>query len=184
MNKQRIDEFKIKFPTLTGILEKLTEHGIDWMIGGSGCLFLLGNDRTPDDVDIFIKSGQHDKADQIFGIKSFVYMSPLEHVRNSNPTGDHSLQLTSNLKITVGNKIYDLDITPEMFEQSQVSDGIRLLPPEDVLLIKALLQRGVDVNKHDIEDIKKFESIYSINNQYLKKRIDSLDAEERVHGII
>ncbi|HYC34457.1 MAG TPA: nucleotidyltransferase [Candidatus Paceibacterota bacterium] len=186
-NEKRIKEFVERFPLLSPTLSALDTHKIEWMIGGSGNLFLLGNDRIPDDVDIYLRNEDHDRADEIFKIKSFEYKSETERVRNSNPEGDHSIQLTSHLRIIVDSKEYDLHISDEvMSNRIKLSYGqqtIWLLPPEDVLLIKALLQRGKDVGKNDIEDINKFKSIYSIDHSYLMERIKGIGAEKRVSGI-
>ncbi len=184
MNTDKLPEFKNRFPLLEGVIARLNEHNIDWLIGGSGCLFLLGNDRLPDDVDIYLRADQHDLADEIFGIESFVYTSPQENVRNSNPEGSHSMQLTSGLKITADGVTYDLGLTEAVFSQSMRFENLKLLPPEDVLLIKALLQRGEDVGKHDIEDIRKFKSIYNLDTEYLRSRITYLGADARVDGVI
>jgi predicted nucleotidyltransferase len=185
---ERVQTLFKKFPALFGTIEKLNEANIPFLIGGSGCLFLLGNERSPDDVDIYLPDDSHDKADQIFETQSFTYKSPSEDVRNSNPNGDHSMQLTSRLRLNILDKTYDLSLNTHMFNQALPAqfDGLhfQLLPPEDVLLIKALLQRGKDVGKHDIEDIKNFLSIISdIRRDYLNERIHSLDATERVGTI-
>lgn len=179
-----MEQFENKFPLFKQVLIKLNENRVDWLIGGSGCLFLLGGDRIPEDVDILLRDNQHDLVDKIFGIKSFVYQSSLESARNSNPENNHSIQLTSNLKITVNNEIYDFSITQEILNQSVKLGNFFLLPPEDVLLIKALLQRGSEVGKHDIEDIQKFKLIYKLNSEYLRKRIKYLHAEERIKEIL
>ncbi len=59
-----------------------------------------------------------------------------------------------------------------------------MYPPEEVLLIKALLQRGKEVGKHDLTDIQAFLEIYPhVRTAYLKKRIKTLGAEKRVGNI-
>lgn len=185
---ERIQTFFKKFPALFGTIKKLNDANIPFLIGGSGCLFLLGNERSPDDVDIYLPDDLHDKADGIFETKSFTYKSPSENVRNSNPNGDHSMQLTSRLRLNILDKTYDLSLNTQMFNHAlpvQFDNlHFQLLPPEDVLLIKALLQRGNDVGKHDIEDIKNFLAIVpDIRRDYLNERIHSLDATERVGTI-
>ncbi len=188
MNAETTKQFIAKFPKLEAALSLLDKNNIQWMIGGSGSLFLLGNKRVPDDVDIFIQDSDHDKVDMLFGIKSFQYTSATENVRNSNPDNDHSMQITSHLAITINSKKYDLRITDDV-----IANRIRLpyqdrtlwlLPPEDVLLIKALLQRGKDVGKNDVEDITNFMKVYSINQEYLRERIKAIDAQDRVGGVL
>lgn len=187
MNEEIIKQFLEKFPKLLVTLSLLDENKIQWMIGGSGSLFLLGNKRIPDDVDIYIQDEDHDKVDALFGIKSFQYTSETENVRNSNPENDHSIQITSHLAITVNNKVYDLHISKDVLDNQiklTYQDGaLQLLPPEDVLLIKALLQRGKNVGKNDIEDIVNFMKVYLINQGYLQERIKALGAQDRIGDI-
>lgn len=188
MNPDRLKIFFDRFPLLKPTLEKLNGANIPFAIGGSGCLFLLGNERLPDDVDMYLPNDRHDEADRLFGIESYTYRSPVEEVRNSNPGGDHSMQLTSRLVITTNGTPHDLSLTDDVIEArlSEVYDGqtIYLYPPEDVLLIKALLQRGADVGKHDLEDIQTFLAIYpNIRRDYLSSRIKTIGAEQRVGSI-
>jgi predicted nucleotidyltransferase len=187
MNGESVEQFIEKFPKLLSTLSLLDKNKIQWMIGGSGSLFLLGNKRFPDDVDIYIANEDHDKVDTLLGIKSFQYKSETENVRNSNPENDHSIQLTSHLTITISEKVYDLHITDDILSNrirlTHKDKALWLLPPEDVLLIKAILQRGKDVGKNDLEDIANFMKVYSINSEYLRKRIDVLKATDRVGDI-
>ena len=178
--KSNLEVFIAKFPELYDVLEQLNQNNIDWAIGGSGCLFLLGNERIPDDVDIFLRADQHDLADKVFNIQSFQYTSETERVRNSNPGGAHAMQLTSNLQLTIENKKYDLSLSEKTLAHRIKIQDYFLMPPEEVVLIKLLLQRGPEVGKYDIEDIEKFKAVYKLDNMYLKDRIVELDATERV----
>ncbi|MCC7522388.1 nucleotidyltransferase [Candidatus Uhrbacteria bacterium] len=188
ISDQRLEVLFSRFPLLALTLNTLNEAGIPFAVGGSGCLYLLGNERLPDDVDIYLPDEKHDYADQLFHTQSYTYESATENVRNSNPEGDHSIQLTSRLRLNIQGMEYDLRLTEDVlshrFSAEYKETTISLLPPEDVLLIKALLQRGKDVGKHDIEDIHRFLEVYpSINREYLRQRIASLNAEARIGGI-
>lgn len=187
--RARLHQFIARFPQLLPTLARLDGAGIPYAIGGSGCLFLLGNERTPDDVDIYLPDDRHDEADVLFGIKSFTYESPLENVRNSNPGGSNALQLTSHLILTAEGRRYPLSLNDQMLRQATriAADGqtMVLLPPEDVLLIKALLQRGEDVGKHDVADIANFMKGYpNLDRIYLESRVADLQAVERVGDIL
>jgi len=184
----RLKIFFERFPLLAKTLKTLNEAKIPFAIGGSGCLFLLGNERLPDDVDIYFPNDRHDEVDRLFDIESFVYQSAQEEVRNSNPEGDHSIQFTSQLILKVEEKEYDLELTNEVLlnrlETEFEGQKLFLYPPEDVLLIKALLQRGEDVGKHDVADIQNFLQVYSdLRMDYLNNRIDKLGTRERVGKI-
>ncbi len=188
ISPERLQLFFERFPLLEKTLGVLNDAKIPFAIGGSGCLFLLGNERLPDDVDIYLPRDCHDEADGLFGITSFQYKSSQEDVRNSNVDGDHSMQLTSGLTLTIEGKRYDLELTSDVLamrlEADYANQRVFLYPPEDVLLIKALLQRGEDVGKHDIADIQNFMKVYpGLRREYLEKRIGMIGAEERVGDI-
>ncbi|MCR4312129.1 MAG: hypothetical protein NUV56_02480 [Candidatus Uhrbacteria bacterium] len=188
MDTERLHIFFERFPRLAATLTALNKTNIPFAIGGSGCLFLLGNERLPDDVDIYLPNNCHDQADYLFSIVSFAYRSTQENVRNSNPNGDHAIQLTSGLVFTIEGKQYSYSLTPDIIaNRIHVEFNglmLSLFPPEDVLLIKALLQRGPDVGKHDLEDIQNFMSIYpGLRRDYLNSRIATIGAEERVGDI-
>jgi predicted nucleotidyltransferase len=188
IHQDRLETFFQRFPLLSKTLNILNSHNIPFAIGGGGCLYLLGNDRLPDDVDIYLPNDKHDEVDGLFGITSFQYKSTQEEVRNSNVDGDHSIQLTSHLFLNIQEHHYDLALTAQTLamrlETEFAGQKAFLYPPEDVLLIKALLQRGQDVGKHDLEDIQAFLKIYpDIRYEYLKQRIRDLGAEERIGDI-
>jgi hypothetical protein len=188
VNAEHLTVLFNRFPLLEKTVTVLNLAKIPFAIGGSGCLFLLGNERLPDDVDIYLPNDRHDEADRLFGITSFPYHSEQEDVRNSNVDGDHSIQLTSNLTLNIHGNQYDLALVPDVLamrsETEYAGQRVYLYPPEDVLLIKALLQRGRDVGKHDIEDIRNFMKIYpNLRMDYLEKRILNLGAKDRVGNI-
>ncbi|MDD5437588.1 MAG: nucleotidyltransferase [Patescibacteria group bacterium] len=188
INQDRLQVFFARFPLLLPVVTKLNEAGIPFAIGGSGCLYLFGNERQPDDVDIYLPDDKHDEADKLFGIESYTYKSEMENVRNSNPQGDHSIQLTSHLTLSSDGKTYKISLNDHVLSHATKFEyegqTILLLPVEDVLLIKALLQRGPEVNKHDIEDIRRFLAIQpNIDRDYLKSRVRELGAEGRVGNI-
>lgn len=177
-----------RFPLLIPTVKKLNQASIPFAIGGSGCLYVLGNERVPNDADLYLPDDRHDAADQLFGIQSFFHESPVEKARNSNPENNHDIQLTSQIVLQIEGKEYRLGLTPDVLAKTWFADyqgeKLTFLPPEEALLTKALLQRGSDVGKQDIEDVKNFLKLYPrIDQEYLKQRIQTLDAAERVGNI-
>jgi predicted nucleotidyltransferase len=55
---------------------------------------------------------------------------------------------------------------------------------EDNIVLKAILQRGEDEEKHDIEDIKSMIAHEKLDWQYLKERIQNCQAERRVSTLL
>lgn len=188
ISPERLSAFFERFPLLKPTVAALNNANIPFAIGGSGCLYILGNERLPDDVDIYLPDDRHDEADHLFNCKSYQYRSQTENVRNSNPENNHAIQLTSGLVLNIDGKQYDLALTPDVLAMrlgaGYAGERVYFYPPEDVLLIKELLQRGADVGKHDIEDIDNFLKIYpDLRFEYLKNRIRKLGAEDRTKGI-
>lgn len=188
IDENRVKTFFDRFPLVIPVIEGLQKNALTWIIGGSGCLYLLGNERLPDDVDIFLPDNEHDLVDKLFTISSFTYTSKTENVRNSNYQGNHSIQFTSHLVITIDNEQFPLAITNTVVEKRKTifygGKTLYLLPPEDVLLIKAILQRGADVGKNDVEDIQIFLKNYpDLDMHYLEKRIKETHAEKRVGSL-
>lgn len=185
---ERLEQLFAAFPLLLPTVTSLNAGTIPFAIGGSGCLFVLGNERMPQDVDIFVPDDLHDAADQRFGIVSYPYHSEQEDVRNSNPQQDHTMQLTSRLVLHVGGRDYALSLHAAMLDHAVTAtyhgERVVFLPPEDVLLIKALLQRGAAVGKSDVRDIQTFLALApGIDRAYLADRIHALHTEERVAEI-
>lgn len=184
-SQERVQHFCERFPLLLPTVDALNRAGIPFMIGGSGCLFVLGNERLPDDVDIYLPDDRHDEADALLRCESYWFESTQEHVRNSNPEGNHTIQLTSHLRLNINDTAYDLSLNQRMLdhglEVTAANHRLMFYPPEDVLLIKALLRRGPDVGKHDLEDIAKFLTIYpGVRHDYLNERIQTFGAADRV----
>jgi hypothetical protein len=185
---KNVTTFLSKFPTLDSALDVLDKNNITYAIGGSGCLFVLGNERIPDDVDIMLLDSDHDTVDKLFAIESYQYTSSVESVRNSNPGGDHDIQMTSHLKFTIENREYDMSLTVEMVENRfSITHNNRtywFMAPSDVVLVKALLQRGSEVGKRDLEDVVTFIEHYKdFDFEYFNQRIESLGATDRVRKL-
>lgn len=66
ISQERIQYFFERFPLIKQTIQTLYRTNIPFAIGGSGCLFVLGNGRSPDDVDIYLPYDRHDEADKLF----------------------------------------------------------------------------------------------------------------------
>jgi predicted nucleotidyltransferase len=61
---------------------------------------------------------------------------------------------------------------------------VPLIPVEDNIILKAILQRSEKEGKHDIEDIKSMIKNEEIDFKYLKERIKKYQVEEIVLPIL
>ncbi len=60
-----------------------------------------------------------------------------------------------------------------------LSVNVPVVPVEDNILFKAILQRGGAENKFDVEDIRDRVNHEKIDTAYLKRRMKKYEAEER-----
>jgi predicted nucleotidyltransferase len=186
VENDRIHSLFRHFPLLFSLVKKLNENKIDFVISGSACLYVFGNERFPLDLDIFLKNKDHDLADKIFDIKSFSFSSDFEVVRNSNPFGDSAFQLTSNLMLLNSKQTLDFSINDNILknrvEAEYGGEKVFFMPPEEVLLTKSFLNRGPDVGKHDAEDIKNFLKVHkNLNTGYIASRLEDLNIKNRLN---
>jgi len=61
---------------------------------------------------------------------------------------------------------------------------VPVVPVEDNIIFKAILQRGEAQGKHDIEDIQRMAMGEMIELDYLEKRIRKYRAEKRVRPVL
>lgn len=61
---------------------------------------------------------------------------------------------------------------------------VPVVPVEDNVIFKAILQRGENQGKHDIEDIEHMAANERIDLEYLEKRIHQYHAAKRVKPLL
>lgn len=85
------------------------------------------------------------------------------------------------VRVRRGGVTYVFPLTDEMIAaRHTVELPLGVLPlicPEDIVLLKALLQRGRDVGKYDREDIVALDKHYQLDRQYIGRRANKLGCE-------
>ncbi len=81
---------------------------------------------------------------------------------------------------------YSMDDEMVMRVRRATWEGVEvpILAPEDVVAMKAVLQRGPDQGKHDLEDIAALASAMEIDPSYLRLRLRRMGGEERARPIL
>jgi hypothetical protein len=78
--------------------------------------------------------------------------------------------------------VYPFRLTDEAAERITVLKvaglEIAMVDPVDSILLKSILQRGPDQNKHDLEDIAAILQSVEVDTGYLRKRLMQADALE------
>ncbi len=189
---KRLDQLFSRYKNLGDVVRKLNDANIVWVMGGSGALYVQGNDRQPGDIDIYIRDDQHDQVDKLFGIKSIYNESAMDSARISYPSNDKLISIHTGYAIgkqkqayptraerfSDGKKIYHRIIQTEY-------GPFYVLKAEDILLIKALLKRGKNQgNKRDLEDIAFFRRSEHLDKSYLEKRFRQMKVDQATKDLI
>jgi predicted nucleotidyltransferase len=149
-------------------------------MAGVAC-YLYGNNRYPTDIDVIIREIDLDKIMLLFQRKP---------VFDDNTLGKATkihldrIELVCHLSVKEDNNLMPFNLDEEMISRIQFKKINDLVVPvlaiEDVIVFKAMLQRGKEYGKFDLEDISSIWSQNKINNEYLLKRIRACRAEVRV----
>jgi hypothetical protein len=100
------------------------------------------------------------------------------------PQGDASTEFMATSHITVEHSHYVFGLTPQAWRHTSVLTGesckIRLCSPVDIILLKAMLQRGRDEGKYDLEDIACLLEVVEVDKPYLAQRLNEVNSDERL----
>ena len=171
--RTKLPDLISRFSRLLTVAEKLNGAQIEWYIGGSACLYVLGNDRIPQNIDMYISDEAHDSADALFGVTSHEYTWESHSARNSIPyTIGGTLRLISKLqfKLPGGHYSYrmsELTRTHKIHLQYKDID-FYLAPPEDVIIIKSLQYHTDTLQRHRHGvDISHFKKTHTLDQEYI-----------------
>jgi hypothetical protein len=155
--------------SLYEVKSKLIETGICWIIFAGAAAHCYGNRRKVTDIDILVEAEDLEKAKNV-----------LESVEG--------FDIVADLKIKTNQGICLFFMDKEMVERTKWKKlfgmSVPVIPVEDNIVFKAILQRGGDKGKHDIEDIQRMVANEKIDSEYLKKRIEKCHAQKRVEPLL
>ncbi len=154
---------------LIQIKDIFREIDIPWMIFAGVAAYCYGSKREITDIDILVKDIDFEKAKNAFkNIKGIDIISDLKIVKN-NRTYYFSMD-NEMIKRIKYRKLFDIEVP--------------LIPVEDNIILKAILQRSEKEGKHDIEDIKSMIKNEEIDFEYLKERIKKYQVEKIVLPVL
>lgn len=147
------------------IKDRLGSAGVCWALFAGTAAACYGSGRDVTDLDILVKEEDLGKAREALN-------------------GVVGLDVAGYLKLNVVGGIYFFFMDEEMVEQITLKPlfgmVVPVVPVEDNILFKAILQRGKAENKFDVEDIRDMVKHEKIDTAYLKRRMKKYRAEERV----
>ena len=154
---------------LRKVKETLEKTDVCWAVFAGAAAHCYGSKRKVTDIDILVKGADLKKAQAV--------LRDIEGV-----------DVVADFEINVEGETCLFFMDDEMIEKIQrriLSDvEVPVIPVEDNIAFKAILQRTQKQGKHDIEDVQCMIKNEKIDLEYLKKRIRKYRAENRVKPLL
>jgi len=147
---------------LSAVRDKLDKARIPWAIFAGAAAYCYGSKRKITDIDILVKCEDLEKAKT--ALKSI-------DARGFDVVASPSFFLDDEMiKRTKWKKLFRVMVP--------------VTPVEDNIIFKAILQRGADQGKHDVEDIESMIKNECIDLEYLKQRMHRWRAGKKAEALI
>jgi len=154
---------------LRKVKDRLERAGVRWGVFAGAGAHCYGSKRKVTDIDILVRAMDLEKA-----------KAALKDVEGFDVVAD------MEIKTKEGICCFFMD--NEMIERTQWKQlfnvTVPIIPVEDNIIFKAILQRGENQGKHDIEDIKRMTTKEKLDSEYLERRIKKYNAEKRVKPLL
>lgn len=154
---------------LSTVKNKLEKTGVRWAVFAGAAAHCYGSKRKVSDIDVLVDGVDLEKAKEVL-------------------TNVEGVDVVADLKMNVNGETCLFFMDGEMEERIQwkrlLNVEIPVVPVEDNIIFKAILQRLQAQGKHDIEDIKHMVASEKIDSEYLEKRIRKYRAEKRVRRLL
>jgi predicted nucleotidyltransferase len=102
--------------------------------------------------------------------------------------GENGVDVIADLLLSIGGNAYRFHMDKQMMEhikrKTLLDVEIPVIPVEDNIILKCILQRGEKEHKHDIADVRSMLVNERIDFGYLACRIRFYRAEIRVYPIL
>ena len=172
--KPRLDHMKrndAMRSRLAKIKSRLQETKVVWAIFAGTAAACYGSSREITDIDVLLRCEDLKKA-----------RAALKDV----DTEGFDIGCGADIKTSEGVCSFFLD--DEMVARTNWKDILGVTVPimsaEDNIVFKAILQRGEEKGKHDLEDIRSMAAHEKIDLVYLQKRIKKSNADKRVMPLL
>lgn len=174
---------------LRGELERLGSllagRNIDWGVAAGAAVYLYTGNRFPTDLDLLARPEQLPDVAALLGVglkQTGVSWGELQKLQQGE------IEVAGRLEIVQGGErwLYFMDDDMVAHLRQMEVDGLTVpvLAPEDLVALKAALQRGLDQGKHDLEDIEAMAGLVTIDAIYLRHRLGRMGAEGRARPIL
>ena len=177
---KKLQEVIAVFPKFEPILKRLNDANIPYAVGGSVSLYVHGNDRKPEDVDIMFTDEAFDQANKLFGLKPQHIERPYNSMNKSTPVDDGSVDFLNRYTVKIGGRSYHsppTETVPIAFKNIHVA----LVPAEKVAIFKLISRRG---HHNDLSDFNELFHCPDFNMGTFWRIVDSLNAREVVTNLL
>ncbi len=148
---------------LSAVKEALDKAGVSWVVFAGAAAHCYGSKREITDIDILVKREDLGKAKSLF----------------KNVDKEHFDVVAGSDQIRLDDEMVKRTRHRPLFGVT-----VPVIPAEDNIILKAILQRGEDQGKHDIDDVKSMIRNENIDLEYLNWRIHEWKVEERVKPLL
>ncbi|MFC1649421.1 nucleotidyltransferase family protein [Patescibacteria group bacterium] len=181
-----------KNPGLEYVFSLLNNNSIHYGLYAGSHVSLLTSNRIPTDIDILVSNQDVTKIKKLFPhakiegekkINEDIYVKGGAVILEKE-----NVEFAHNLVIEVGDKEYQVYLSNLVWKNIRQIIGKRnmiyTVPVEDTIIIKAILQRGEELGKHDLSDIEELLKVEKLNKRYLDSRLNEVKANERVVKVL
>lgn len=152
---------------LSVVKARLDDAGVCWAIFAGAAAHCYGSTIEVTDIDVLVASDDFEKA------KTALKGVSLEGF-------DFGAGGTIPTPQGVCSFFLDEEATKRIQCKQFLGVDVPVISVEDNILFKAILQRGAEESKHDVEHIRDMVKHERIDIEYLRKRIRQCNAEKRV----
>ena len=177
---KRFQEVIATFPKFESILEQLDSANIPYAVGGSVALYVQGNDRKPNDVDIMFTDEAFDRANALFNLGPRHIERPYNSMNKSTPVDDGSVDFLNRYTSKIDGHSYHsppTETVPVAFKNIKVT----LVPAEKVAVFKLISRRE---HHNDLDDFNELFQHPDFDMAIFWRIVDSLDARGTVTSLL
>ena len=177
-----VDQFRAELARVSDIL---MPPGIQWAVAAGSAVYLYTGSRPPTDLDTLVRPEDLARMGETVGLAPETEATSWGEVTRIQ-LGE--TEIAGRLVAKVDSKSYQYYLDSDMASHLRIVTyhGIQVpvLSPEDVVALKAVLQRGPEQGKHDLEDITALAAMVPLDAAYLRLRLDRMGATERALPVL
>jgi len=151
------------------VKSRLDGSGVPWAVFAGAAAYCYGSERKVTDIDILVKGLDLGRAE-----------AALRDIEGVDVVADLRTNVNGETRLF----FMDDEMEKKIQQRRLFAVEVPVIPVEDNIIFKAILQRTEKQGKHDIEDIRCMIKNENVDLEYLKRRIRKYHAEKRVKPLL